>query len=202
MKVAIILEGNGDLSAFPTLVAKTGAMLGMQIFAPNPIVSGGVQRMRRPGELERFVRLASSRNDIDAVLIVLDLDDGCAADMHQEFYQRINAMPNKSNVEVRVCFCVREYETWFLEDLEGLKNRLPQYEWDPHYSCPDPSRIRGAKEYINRGMKKTYKVIGDQIPITRALDLRRLFQVSRSYRKFVRALTGFEYEVIELGLQL
>lgn len=198
----MILEGPGDLAAVPCLIAKTGQQLGMQIFAHDPIVCGGVHKLIRDGELERYAKLAASKPDTESILIILDLDDGCAAEFHAKFKARLDNISDELGKSVRVCFCVREYECWFLEDLENLKMVAPEYDWVEDYTCPEPAAIRGAKGYLNRGMRKHYKEITDQLALTRRLNFQHLFERSRSYRKFARALTGFEYDILQLGFEL
>jgi hypothetical protein len=88
-KVALILEGHGDVMAGCSLIAKSAATFGVNIFASEPAIrAGNALKLRRPGELERYLRLAISREDIEQVLVLVDLDDGCAAQFHAEFSGR------------------------------------------------------------------------------------------------------------------
>ncbi|THD81764.1 MAG: DUF4276 family protein [Phenylobacterium sp.] len=197
MKIAVILEGGGDAQAVPCLITKTAQIMGMAVFAPHPIESGGIHKLSRPGQLERFVELAASRGDIEQIFIVVDLDDGCAAEMQVEFLRRIREMPNRPEVDVSVCFCVREYECWFLHEMETLRALAPDYEWRENFDCGDPSSIRDAKGKLNEAMSKHYKPMTDQLKLTQKLNLYKLYNNSRSFRKFVRALSGLDYELID-----
>jgi hypothetical protein len=199
VKLAVVVEGDGDQLAFPCLVARTGEVMGMQIFAPDPIMCRGFHKLSQPGQLERFVRLAAQRPDADAVLVVVDLDDGCAANSHHDFAQRADAIAAEIGKDVRICFCVREYECWFLNELDTLKAEAPEYGWVDGYSCVSPHEIRGAKGYLNRGMARHYKETIDQLSLTRRLNIRRLYGNSRSFRKFVRSMTGFEYDILDMA---
>jgi hypothetical protein len=197
MKVVTIVEGHGDLSAIPRLLSRTGELFNEQIIAANPIRSGGVHILRREGELERFVRMALSRSEVDLVLVAVDLDDGCAAQMAAEFRQRIAQMGLLDPALVQVCFFVREYECLFLAGLDGLRHSAPDYQWDQDYVCEDPEAHRGAKGIIDRLISRKYKEITDQAAMTGRVDLREVFAKSRSFRKLVRCLTGFEYSEID-----
>jgi len=197
MKVALIVEGFGDVQAMPTLAARTGAILGTQIHAHNPIRAGCVTAVAREGELERFLKMAASRDGLEAILVVLDLDDGCPGEMAASFIARYEAIKDEIVTPVRFCFCVREFEAWFLDNLEVLKAGAPEYDWDAEFVCADGSAKRDAKGLINSAMAKHYKEPIDQLKLTKKLELKALYQRSKSYRKFVKSLTGMDYELLE-----
>jgi hypothetical protein len=194
--IALVVEGPGDADAFPVLATKTGLEFGHHIIAPRPIRAGSYLRLQRAGELERFVVMAATRQEADVVLIVVDLDDGCASEFHEEFARRAQAAADPFGKPVRVCFCIREYECWFLEDVANLIDQTPEIPWVDGYACANPPAIRGAKEELKRAMRKNYKETQDQSYFTRKLNLGELFVRSRSYRKFVKSVTGMSYEAL------
>lgn len=200
MMVTAILEGPGDVLSVPCLLSRSGALWEDNIVTANPIRSGGFHILSRPGQLERFVRMAIGRPGTDLVLVVVDLYDGCAVEEAQRFNERIAQMNICGGPPVRVCFCVREYESLFLAGLEGLRVAAPEHGWDEAFSCEHPEKVRGAKGAINRAMKRHYKELVDQPSLTGKLDLKELFQRSRTYRKLLRCLTDFNYEELEVLL--
>ena len=88
-RVALIVEGKGDVKAFPSLVAKAAAAFEIQLFPSGPpIRASEAKKLKRPGELERYLWLAASRDEAEEILLIVDLDDGCAKDFAVEFNQR------------------------------------------------------------------------------------------------------------------
>lgn len=191
--VALILEGHGDIESFPTLISKTGMLFNQQIFAPKPIKAGGYGRLMMPGQLERYIEMAATREDIDFVMVAVDIDDGCPVTAQEALRQRAEKSGLQHGVAVKVCLCVREYEGWFLHCIDVLKSDAANYEWLEIELDRNPDEIRGAKEALNKMMKKSYKESTDQLALTKKLDLSRLYARSRSYRKFCREITGMEY---------
>lgn len=191
--IALILEGLGDIEAYPALIGKVGQTLHQPYFAPQPIRAGGAERLRQPGQLERFVEMAATRSQAEAVLVAVDLDDGCCVEWHEEFVRRSEEIADRYAKPVRVCFAIREFECWFLEDLDHLRAVAPEYDWRSDFSCANPSAVRGAKEALQAAMKARYKASTDQAVLAKKLDAPRLYQRSRSFRKFVRGVTGLDY---------
>jgi len=67
---------------------KSAATFGVNILHQSPQFAQECVETQAPGELERYLRLAISREDIEQVLVLVDLDDGCAAQFHAEFSGR------------------------------------------------------------------------------------------------------------------
>ena len=194
------MEGVGDVQSFPTLVTKTAALFGMTLFAPNPIPAKGYANLSRPGQLERFAEMAASRPEATRVIIAVDLDDGCVVEAQQEFLRRCAPIAEKYKKPITICFAVREYECWFLENLDSLRQSAPEYGW-LDADVKSAHEIRGAKEALQRVMKKHYKESSDQSNLTRRLDIGSLAQKSRSFRKFVKCITDMDYAQIDEQLK-
>jgi hypothetical protein len=121
-KVALILEGHGDVMAGSSLIARSAATFGAHVFASEPPIRvGNALKLKRPGELERYLRLAISREDIEQVLVLVDLDDECAAEFYAEFNRRAHPISQESGKRIDICFCIREYEAWFLASIDVLR---------------------------------------------------------------------------------
>lgn len=198
MKVALIVEGPADREAMPTLVARTGDLFEDQFYAPDPIKTGGFHVLRRPGQLERFVTMAGQRPGVDVIVVCVDLDDDCPAEEAEKFHARVEGMNlPPGHPAVRACFMKREYECLFLCGIESLVSGLPEYDWDKGKVWRAPEDIRDAKGAIQEAMRRNYKEMVHQKLLTAKLDLKALFSSSRSYRRFMRAITGFSYEELE-----
>ena len=196
MKLAVLIEGKGDLSSIPHLVARVGIHVGSNAIAPDPIRTGGYVQLKRPGQLERYVKMAASRPDIEHIVVAVDLDDGCAAECRREFDQRCSAIAEEIGRPVHIVFCIREYECWFLEVIETLREGAPEYEWKEGYQCIEPENKRDAKGILNDSMARHYRPIVDQLKLTRRIDLVELYNKSRSFRRFVKAVSGLDCDVL------
>lgn len=197
-KIALILEGQGDVAAGPALISRSAASFGEHVFAADPpIRAGNALKLRRPGELERYLRLAASRDEVEQVIVLVDLDDGCAAEFAKEFSERALPIAQEVGKAIDICFCVREYEVWFLASLDALRAALPDYgiEIEAHFEAPET--IRAAKGALNRVCRiKGYKQMRDQLLFTRKLNIRTLAARDRSFRKLLKSLLKKDYDEI------
>ena len=199
-RLAVVVEGDGDFYTFPSLIANVGRACGMHIIAPDPIRAGNNIKLNNPGQIEKFADLAASRPDIDLVLIIVDLDDGCPVTWHRNFTDRCIAAKQKYNKQIEVCFIVREFEAWLLHNLDRLKIDHPEIAWNQDFTIVDPTRNRGAKEILAKAMKRRYRETTDQLVFTRSLNTPFTFSRDRSFRRFVKIVTGLEYSALGLLL--
>lgn len=162
-----------------------------------PIRAGEARRLRRAGELERFVDLATRREGAEEVLLVVDLDDDCAKDFHEEFVARVAEVSRRAQKPVHICFCVREYEGWFLARIDDLRVAFPDMGWKPGINFADPETIRGAKEALGSSCARGYKQTRDQLSFTKKLNVKMLAAQSRSFRKLLKAILGLTYAEID-----
>ena len=194
--VALIVEGFGDVSSLPTLVAKIGNAFGTPTIAPNPIRAGGAEKLRRPGELERFAEMAASRPEADAVVVAVDLEDECAANLHAEFVGRCRPIAARFGKSIRVCFAIREFESWLLSSIPRLRQSCPEYNWNQQFVCRNPPDVRGAKEAVSQAIQRRYRETVDQLVLTRGINPCELFCVDRSFRKLVKSVTDVDYDLL------
>jgi hypothetical protein len=110
--------------------------------------------------------------------------------------QRLSEISNLINLPIGICFCVREFETWFLECLLHLRENNSDIGWSDRPIPEFPLSIRGEKEEFEQHIGTKYRPSVDQEKFAKRLDLKILTQNSRSYRKFARATTGLTYEEI------
>ncbi|RYF41197.1 MAG: DUF4276 family protein [Cytophagaceae bacterium] len=191
IKVAAIVEGYGDFHSVPSLIAKIGVALGVPAIAPNPIRSGEWKKLRRPGDLEKSLDIAASRNP-DLILILLDLEDDCVVSELQSHQKRITEWLSGRSIRIEFAFIVREYESIFLSAPSCLGEidlaKLPH----------EPESERDAKGHIKRVTGRRYKETQDQERLTKALDVSEAYRGSRSFRRLCKAVTGLSYASIEL----
>lgn len=180
-----IVEGHGEVGAVPILIRRIGAELNPPV-VPN--ISRPVRAPRgtllRPGELERFVMLASATvTDSGGVLVMLDADDDCPAELGPKVLQRARGA---TSLPVGVVLPMREFEGWFLgsaSSLAGLSG-LPEDLAEPH----DPEGVRDAKGWLSDRIEGStrYSPTVDQPALTAQFDLRTARDNCASFDKLWR----------------
>lgn len=190
-KIYAVVEGHGEadapsgnqLPAVYVLIKKLLQEHGCHtLFVPS---RHGPWRLRScgdfdvPGKLEQVIRAHQKFEDCAAVLILRDLDDGCAAALGPHLANRIRSIgPLPFSVFV-VC-AVREYEAWFLASLETIH---------PGRAYPyAPETIRNAKGWLAEHFG--YREVREQSAYTSRLDVAAVLASGRS-RSFRRLYDGF-----------
>lgn len=186
IRIAVVVEGYGDVQAMPVLIGKIGGKLGKMIIASDPIRAGEWPSLRNIGKLERSLDLAASREP-DGILVALDLDDGCPVDEGIQFQNRVDAWLAGRQIPVTSVFLTREYETMFLHCPGSLG------AFDPTALPAQPNNIRGAKERIRDLIGRRYRETQDQKAFTARLDLDILYRESRPFRRMCKAVSGMPY---------
>lgn len=178
-----IVEGHSEVESIPILMRRLQNSLeafGLEISRPIRVKR---HQIVRAGELERAVDLAARQEDCRAVVIVLDADDDCPAELAPRLLQR--AVAARSDVECRVILARSELESWFVASIESLRGTIGIA--DDATAPEDPERIRGAKEWLERHMDNhSYVETDDQPTLTARFDLDRARQRSPSFDKFWR----------------
>ncbi len=127
------------------------------------------------GKIESMVRYFRQRSE-DAVLILLDLDDGCPVEEARALAQGLrNLSPPKP---IAVAFAVREFEAWFLAAAQSL--------WGQTY--PQPESRRDAKGEIRRHFCPDYAPTTHQASLSAEMDLSQASANSRSFRRLLHAV--------------
>ena len=142
------------------------------------------QRVVREGELERsIVQAERSRSGASSVLIVLDADEDCPADLASHLLERARV---QTDLPVRVVFPKVEIEAWILGAVDSLRgvrgirgDALPPL---------DPEAVRDAKGAITRLMEgaRGYVATDDLPALVDAIDLELAEARSPSFAKFRR----------------
>jgi hypothetical protein len=114
------------------------------------------------------------------VLILLDADDDCAAQLGANLLERARSA---TSLPVGAVFAVREYEAWLLAAIESLRGSRGIAV---DASAPaDPESPRDAKGRLTAVMNgsRRYVAVADQAALTAAVDLSLVADRSRSFRK-------------------
>jgi hypothetical protein len=183
--IACVVEGDGEVRALPRLLHRVASELGvLALRTPTPMRVNRA-RLIASGGIERAVAAMASRGGTArAVLVVLDADDDCPAQLGPELLKR--ARQARSDARVVVVLPTREFEAWFLAAASSLGGHQG---FPATLDCPaDPEAIRGAKEWLTRARKDghRYRPTVDQAPLASAFDLSLARSSSPSFDKFCR----------------
>ena len=138
-------------------------------------------RLVREAGVRQAVRLALAQPDRGAVLVLLDGDADCPAELGPTVQAWATAAAG--DVPCRVVLAHREYEAWFLAAIESLRGRRAvKSDADPH---PAPESPRGAKEQLESacGAAPSYLETVDQPAFSAVFSLSSAYRRSRSFRK-------------------
>lgn len=183
MKVAAIVEGDGEVAALPVLLRRIGEWRTPEIIVQvvTPIRVRRDQFLHREKEFNRHLLLAAGKCGEDGwILILLDADDDCPASLGKTIWERARAIvPHRP---ISVVLAKREYESWFIAAAESLNNQRG-FVVSPS-EIFDPETPRDAKGWIRARMGSgVYGETTDQPAFSARMDLQQAFERSRSFRK-------------------
>ena len=180
-----IVEGQSEVVAVPVLLRR----LLDECQRPDVQVAQPFRVHRykvvKEGEIERAIAFARrSREQCNAVLVLLDADDDCPAELGPELLKRIAKA--HGDLPAAVVLAKREFEGWFLGSLESLRGARGIL--DDASSPPNPEEIRGAKEHLSAFMasNRTYVETTDQPALVAKFDLNLARNRCLSFDKFMR----------------
>lgn len=186
IRIASIVEGDGEVAALPVLLRRLNEWRPGQDYAQAlpPIRVHRDRFLRREDEFRKQLLLAAAKSGEQGwILVVLDADDDCPATLAGEVYRR--AKQHVPHRRLSVVLAKREYEAWFIAAARSL---------DGHrgFRCPndaptDAETPRGAKGWMRQNIEGgTYSEVLDQPAFTAFFDLQMAFDNSRSFRKLCK----------------
>lgn len=183
MNIASIVEGDGEVAALPILLRRLNARYTPERWL-DPLRPIRVRRDRflnREEEFRRQLLLAAAKSgETGWILILLDADDDCPAELAQHILER--ARPYVADRKLSVVLANREFEAWFIASaasLDGVRGlTLPQAECNIEAELP-----RDAKGWVGKRMGGAYNPILDQPALTQVFSLDEAHARSRSFRK-------------------
>lgn len=184
MRVAAIVEGDGEVAAFPVLLRRLRDWLTPDNYVVEIMKPIRVRRDRFLNKNEEFRRMlllaADKCGNRGWILILLDADDDCPAQLAKQILAR--AQEIVLDRRISVVLANREYEAWFIaaaESLNGLRG-LSVSESDQLES----ESIRDAKNWIGCRIKAgKYREVTDQPAFSAAMNLQQARNNSRSFLK-------------------
>jgi len=185
MRIEPIVEGHGEVAAVPLLLRRLCVEAQCQdIEVGRPIRWKRGDLVKQEG-LARAVRLALLRPECKAILIVFDSDRDCPRDLAPRLTNWARQVA--AGVPCEVVMAHREYEAWFLANVESLRGKRGiRTDAKPH---PDPESPRGAKGQLEQRMEygASYIERTDQPALTQSFDMSLAYRRCRSFRKLVNA---------------
>lgn len=180
--IALIVEGDGEVSALPVLLRRLSserypAMVNLM----QPIRVRRDKFLKKEDEFRRQLLLAAAKCGDDGwILVLLDADDDCPATLGKEIFER--AQQYISHRRLSVVLANREFEAWFIaaaRSLHGTRGFSVRLDEPIEAEIP-----RNAKGWIREHMQEgTYSEILDQPAFAARIDLQQAFDNSRSFRK-------------------
>jgi hypothetical protein len=183
MNVIAIVEGDGEVQSLPILLRRLGEWRtpGQYVSVPTPIRIRRDRFLNRDEEFSRYLLLAAGKCEEDGwILVLLDADDDCPADLGVRVLRRATeCVPHR---RVSVVLANREYEAWFIaaaRSLDGFRGFA--HREDEHV---DPEVPRDAKGWVRQHLVgRSYGETTDQPAFSARMDLEEVFRTSRSFRK-------------------
>ena len=171
MRIVSIVEGKGEEEAVPILLRRIAERVipGVSVDVRRPIRVKR-QQIVKAGELERAVEFAARRAGVnDGILILLDADTDCPADLAPNLLRRATAA--REDRAIRLVLAKMEYEAWF---LAGAASVAGQHRIDSA-AVPqqDAEAIRNAKGWLSKQMPpgQPYRPTLHQPSLTAIFDL-------------------------------
>ena len=181
MKIQPIVEGHGEVPAFPVLLRRlVDAAQAWGVGVGEPIRRPRSRLVQQVG-VEQAVRLALKQPECNAVLILFDGDSDCPSELGPTV--EAWAIAAAGGLPCGVVMAHREYEAWFLAAIESLRGHRGIREGARYLL--DPEGHRGAKEkledFMHPGM--SYLERTDQPALSAMFSLSDAYRRSRSFRK-------------------
>lgn len=180
-----VVEGQSEVRAVPVLLRRLlNERQRYDVIVARPVRVHRTSVVKE-GEIERAVVLARRRREgCHAVMVLLDADDDCPAELGPELLNRIKKA--HGDLFAAVVLAKREFEGWFLGSLESLRE-VRGIAADAS-SPPNPEDIRAAKERLSTFMvrRRTYVEITDQPALVAKFDLNLARERCPSFDKFMR----------------
>jgi len=207
VKVGSIVEGDGEVAAVAELLHRLGAELDPPVLlaAKSPVrvhrdrflIGAGVSKPSksakaslaadRQREFGDRVDIAARRaTDMGFMLVLLDTEGGCAAQLGPALAKAVYA--ERSDRTSVVAFAHQEYECWFLAAAESIRGKCSLA--DDLTAHPAPETKRDAKGWLTDHMPDgvCYKETTNQEKLAAVFDMAAAYAACRSFRHLCTAI--------------
>ncbi len=186
MNIQPIVEGHGDVEAFPLLLRRLLVEAGKSTVGVGRPIRRNRHALVSEFDVQKAVRLAILQQNCSAILILFDGDTDCPAELGPEV--RAWALACAGDIPCEVVIAHREYEAWFLAAIESLRgHRDIRNDAECH---PSPEAPRGAKEQLEARMRtgRSYIERTHQPAFSTIFSMPDAYRKSRSFRKLTGSL--------------
>jgi hypothetical protein len=170
--IAPIVEGQGEREAVPALLHKLKRHLNLemeiQLDVNEPIRVKSDSFVNDTKYFEKYLSLAAAkaRERGGAVLIILDCDDDCPAELGPQLLAK--AQTFCGDIRIVVVLAYREFETWFVAAVESLRGK---FGFAKDITRPATFDMRDAKGWLGQRMSSKYDPVIHQLKFVRAFDV-------------------------------
>ena len=183
MRVASIVEGDGEVAALPILLRRLGDWKTRDVYTEvvTPIRVRRDRFLNREDEFRRHILLAAAKSGDDGwILVLLDADDACPVELAGKILERAKSCaPHR---RISVVLANREYEAWFIAaaaSLDGQRGFVFNAADIIEAELP-----RDAKGWLRERMASgAYGEMTDQPAFSARMDMQQAVERSRSFRK-------------------
>jgi hypothetical protein len=193
LRLAAIVEGDGEVEAVPILIRRVAAEIDPSLAVRvDPVLRVPASRLMKPQELERYVEFAARKLSGQGGILILvdcDWDQGCPAQEAPALLAR--ARQARGDMTISVVLAKKEYEAWFIAAAESLRGKRGLAT---DLTAPaNPEDIRGAKEWLSRHMPRNrpYAETTDQPALSAVFDMaqaREADSFDKCYREIAATL--------------
>lgn len=204
-RLVLMVEGEGDEKAVPTLVQRVLERLGatgLLYLDGNPLKNLSLPKLARNdfAEWRRMLAYAARRNDVGAILLLLDGDaprfqghDFCAAQVARALAANAAPLVERHGISVAVVFACQEFESWLIAGIDTLggvelpegRGVVPSHLQPPEADLEETPR--DAKGWLRANLP-AYRQTLDQAALAANMDLEVLAKRMRSYRRLEHAI--------------
>ena len=192
-----IVEGPGDVAAFPPLLVKILQQVNCRsdviVAHGKGSVVNAQNKQKLEKHLEKFLRHAQNKPDCGAIIVLVDADDDCPVIRFEQMTHR--CCQAGLQVPVQVVYAHRMYESWFLASIETIRGR---------HGISEEASLEVAVETVGSPKKwlsdrmphgSTYKETTHQVSLSKEIDLDMACEKSRSFRRLCHALEQLVAEI-------
>ena len=185
---ASIVEGEGEEAALRPLIENIIASSAGAVY-PRIVRSYRAHwgsMVNKAEELERYAAAALREGGPNArLLVLLDADDRCPAELGPQLRQRLVARFPNNLVSVNIAD--REYESWFIASAGSIASNIGTVSSPV---LPDNiEEIGGAKGWLAQNLlSRRYDPIDDQPAFSPYIDVLLARRRSRSFDRFCREI--------------
>jgi hypothetical protein len=173
MNIQPIVEGHGEVEAFPVLLRRLRDTAGAFTIDVGRPIRRKRSELVQEQPLRTAIRLALLKPACGAIVVLFDGDNDCPAQLAPQV--QAWAQQEAGTVPCAVVMAHREYEAWFLA------------AHDPHQ--PQAEAVRDAKGAFDT-LVGGYLPTVDQPSYSATFDMQRAHSRSRSFRRMVKVFGG------------